>query len=64
MTALLGPAPPAFVARQAKGQEWRWRPAIPNDAGKLCDRVSDYFGGPFFDQETGIIPLHWLSVLC
>ncbi|KAI9744360.1 MAG: hypothetical protein M1835_002773, partial [Candelina submexicana] len=49
MIALLGPPPHELLKCEREGRHWRWEPKIPNDSGKLCDRVIDLYGGSFFD---------------
>ncbi len=51
MIALLGPPPKELLDRERKGRMWKWRPAIENSEGTLCDNASTYYGGPFFDSE-------------
>ena len=51
MIALLGPPPKELFRREREGRKWKWRPAIENAAGKLCERASESYGGPFFDAQ-------------
>lgn len=51
MIALIGPPPQELLRREAKIRHWKWSPAVENPAGKLCDSVKDFYGGPFFDSE-------------
>ncbi|TKA60481.1 hypothetical protein B0A49_05934, partial [Cryomyces minteri] len=51
MIALLGPPPRELLERGREGRRWKWVPAIEDREGKLCERASDFYGGPFFDSE-------------
>ncbi|KAL8830149.1 MAG: hypothetical protein Q9170_005870 [Blastenia crenularia] len=51
MMALLGPPPKELLRREREGRNWKWRPAIENSSGKLCERASEFYGGPFFDAQ-------------
>ncbi|KAH8428570.1 uncharacterized protein LDX57_006266 [Aspergillus melleus] len=51
MIALLGPPPKELVIREREGTKWSWAPATQNAEGKLCTTASDWFGGPFFDDN-------------
>ena len=55
MIALLDPPPQTLIMNRAKSaRHWKWSPAFENPQGKLCDRVEEYFEGPFWDYRTGI----------
>jgi len=48
MIALLGPPPQILIMNHARNaRRWTWTPMFENSEGKLCERVEDYFGGPF-----------------
>lgn len=51
MIALLGPPPKELLRREREGRNWKWRPAIENSSGKLCESPGEFYGGPFFDSE-------------
>ncbi|KAI9892748.1 MAG: hypothetical protein M1814_001168 [Vezdaea aestivalis] len=51
MIALLGHPPKELARREAEERKWKWRPAIENAAGKLCETASEFYGGPFFNVE-------------
>lgn len=51
MIALLGPPPKELLDQEREGRRWNWKNAIENSAGKLCDKATQYFGGPFFDSD-------------
>ena len=55
MIALLGPPPQILIMNRARSaRHWKWSPAFENPEGKLCERVEEYFGGPFWDYRTGM----------
>lgn len=65
MIALLGPPPKELIAREKEGLKWNWAPAVQNAKGKLCTTASDWFGGPFFDNNgklLSILPFSLLSM--
>ncbi|KAG5205245.1 CMGC protein kinase [Trichophyton interdigitale] len=51
MIALLGPPPMTMIQRERDGMEWKWAPAAQNAAGKMCNTASEWYGGPFFDEN-------------
>lgn len=51
MIALLGPPPKELIAREREGLTLKWAPAAHNADGKLCTTASEWFGGPFFDEN-------------
>ena len=51
MIALLGPPPKELVEREKEGLRWNWAPAAQNPEGKLCTKASEFYGGPFFDEN-------------
>ncbi|KAI9843776.1 MAG: hypothetical protein M1837_006137 [Sclerophora amabilis] len=54
MIALLGPPPQTLIMNSARSaRQWTWSPTITNPEGKLCERVEDYYGGPFWDYRSG-----------
>jgi len=54
MIALLGPPPQTFIMNRVKSaRQWTWSPTFENPEGKLCERIEDYYGGPFWDYRTG-----------
>ena len=55
MIALLGPPPQTLIMNRARSAcHWKWSPAFENPKGKLCERVGEYFGGPFWNYRTGM----------
>ncbi|PWY93951.1 CMGC protein kinase [Aspergillus sclerotioniger CBS 115572] len=58
MIALLGPPPAELKRRERDGLNWNWAPAVHNDEGKLCSTASDWFGGPFFDENGEFMHNH------
>lgn len=51
MIALIGPPPQELLIQERERRIWKWAPAIENAEGQLCDNVSAYYGGPFFDHQ-------------
>lgn len=51
MIALLGPPPKTMIQRERDGMEWKWAPAAQNAAGKMCNTASEWYSGPFFDEN-------------
>lgn len=51
MIALLAPPPEELVRREVEWSNWKWRPAVKNQAGKLCEGASEFYEGPFFNAE-------------
>lgn len=56
MIALLGSPPKELIDREREGLGWSWTPAAQNSEGKLCKTASEWYGGPFFD-ENGRLPV-------
>ncbi len=56
MIALLGPPPQTLIMDRAKSaRRYKWSPAFDNPEGKLCKKTEEYFGGPFWDYDTGML---------
>ncbi|KAJ5799272.1 uncharacterized protein N7518_001340 [Penicillium psychrosexuale] len=55
MIALLSPPPKELITREREGLTWKWAPAAHNTAGEMCNTASEWFGGPFFN-ENDLIP--------
>lgn len=54
MIALLGPPPQTLIMERAtKARSWKWQVSVENPEGRLCERVEDYFGGPFWNYRNG-----------
>lgn len=51
MIALLGPPPRELLECEREGMRWNWAPAAHNPEGKLCTKASEFYGGPFFDEN-------------
>ncbi|GIK05193.1 hypothetical protein Aspvir_009296 [Aspergillus viridinutans] len=51
MIALLGPPPKELILLEREGLRWNWAPAAQNAEGKMCTTASEWFGGPFFDEN-------------
>lgn len=51
MIALLGLPPRGLIQREKNGLEWKWDRAVENEKGKLCTTASEFYGGPFFDEN-------------
>ena len=51
MIALLGPPPRTLINREIRWSEVKWRHAVPNAEGELCQTAREYYGGPFFNSE-------------
>ena len=51
MIALLGSAPLELVQRERDMRHWRWSPGALNPKGEICNNATDFYGGPFFDNE-------------
>ncbi|PGH27362.1 CMGC/SRPK protein kinase [Polytolypa hystricis UAMH7299] len=58
MIALLGPPPKDLVDREREGLKWNWEPPAHNDEGKLCSTASEFYGGPFFDENGTFLHEH------
>jgi serine/threonine-protein kinase SRPK3 len=55
MIALVGPVPGVVIENEREMRHWRWRPAIMNPEGKLCNNATDFYGGPFFSDRGEFI---------
>ncbi|KAI9748418.1 MAG: hypothetical protein M4579_007232, partial [Chaenotheca gracillima] len=54
MIALLGPPPQTLIMNRAKSaRQLTWSPKFENHDGRVCNRVEDYFGGPFWNYRSG-----------
>ena len=54
MIALLGPPPQTLIMNRVRSaRQWTWSPLFENREGKICERVEEYYGGPFWDYRTG-----------
>lgn len=51
MVALLGPPPKELTDKLSETRTWHWSPEIRNEHGELCDNMTDWSRGPFFDEE-------------
>ncbi|RJE21391.1 Protein kinase domain protein [Aspergillus sclerotialis] len=51
MIALLGPPPKELIQREKEGLKWNWAPAVQNAEGRTYTTASEWFGGPFFDEN-------------
>lgn len=51
MISLLGEVPPSVIAQEKTMRTWNWSPAPVNAAGNPCTNASEYYGGPFFDDD-------------
>lgn len=58
MIVLLGHPPNELFKREREGRKWRWKPAIENSEGKLCESASEFYEGPFFNLEGEFIYKH------
>lgn len=64
MIALLGHPPNELFKREREGRKWRWKPAIENSEGKLCESASEFYEGPFFNLEGELPGSIRCAVLC
>jgi hypothetical protein len=51
MIALIGPPPVDMLKRVDEMRRWSFTTAFRGPDGKMCKKVQDYFGGPFFSDE-------------
>ena len=62
MIAVLGPPPLTLVEHErACREQMSFEHPIHNEQGRVCNTVSEYWGGPFFDDKgefvhSGLIP--------
>ncbi|KAG6091827.1 hypothetical protein E4U31_007201, partial [Claviceps sp. LM219 group G6] len=54
MIAILGDVPPDIVRRERNMRYHRWGFEAHDAAGKLCDNATDFYSGPFFDDQGNL----------
>lgn len=57
MIALLGPPPGVLLAKSRAMSEHNWPQPVMNDTRALCNNAQEFFNGPFFDAEGGLITI-------
>ena len=60
MIALLGPPPEVLLARSKSMTELSWPQPVTSDTGELCNNAQEFFNGPFFDAEGGLITISYV----
>ncbi|POR33931.1 Protein kinase-like domain protein [Tolypocladium paradoxum] len=52
MITLIGQIPPLLIQRERDMRHWRWRPAALNPEGRLSSNAAEFYGGPFFTDDS------------
>lgn len=63
MIALFGPPPKELLVLEHGMRRWNFAPAMENDENRLCNKVYEYYNGPFFDSEGNISVITILATL-
>ena len=61
MIALLGPPPSELLAKSKAMSKHKWPQPVTNNTGQVCNNAQEFFHGPFFDTEGGLITISHIN---
>jgi hypothetical protein len=60
MIAIFGPPPMALLAKSKIMSEHNWPQPVTKITGELCNSSQEFFDGPFFNTEGGLISILYI----
>lgn len=62
MISLLGPPPRSLITKSKAMLEYNWPQPVTNDTGKPCNTAQEFFDGPFFNAEGGLMTILFINM--